>query len=489
MVRHELKHSPGSPGCSEVAGFVHDDGQDDGTLARGSAGEAFELLPGFEAFEVSAGLGLPARPRRVVGAVGMWSCDGILRPVINLVKVNIGAGILSMPLCFALLGPRAGIALLAFFGWIGWITVGLMSKVAVRTGARSLEEATEGLLGPRWARVLQLTMLLKCVGSMVAYLDVLGEVMTPLLPGWALRLPIYSRDPLSFRTVTIVIIGTGVLCPLSLMRSVNSLAPGAAACLVLAVTLVMLVAVEALELTPEDSAAHLASGGADAPVGSVLLSGGMMTYAFACQHMIFPIHCELSNEAEIAEVAADRFERLRRWTFLLVTVMYMLMGYCGLAAVGAGVDPDVMESLPSTAFTQLVSGLFSATLVFSYQFNVFAARPSSDALLYAKSRSDHSNPAIPDRPFAMQGWFLVGLTCFIAIIFPDIGMVFALTGSTTCTALMFFFPSALYYQSLPLDAPRRREQVVGLGLLVLVGGAVFLGATFAVLSGKKMSKH
>ena len=51
--------------------------------------------------------------------------------------------------------------------------------------------------------------------------------------------------------------------------------------------------------------------------------------------------------------------------------MYMLMGYCGLAAVGAGVDPDVMESLPSTAFTQLVSGLFSATLVFSYQFNVF----------------------------------------------------------------------------------------------------------------------
>ena len=34
--------------------------------------------------------------------------------------------------------------------------------------------------------------------------------------------------------------------------------------------------------------------------------------------MIFPIHCELSKEAEIAEVAADRFERLRRWTFLLV---------------------------------------------------------------------------------------------------------------------------------------------------------------------------
>lgn len=449
-------------------------------------GEGFEMLPGFEAFEVAAGLGLPARPRRTTG---MWSCEGILRPTVNLVKVNVGAGILSMPLCFGLLGPRAAVALLALFGTIGWVTVGLMSKVASRTGARSLEEATSVLMGPGWARVLQLTMLLKCVGSMVAYLDVLGAVMTPLLPRWATRLPIYSRDPLSFRTITIVIIGTGVLCPLSLMRSVNSLAPGAFACLVLAVTLVMLVAGEALELPPAELAAHLASGRAEAAAGSVLLSGGMITYAFACHSMVFPIHCELSAEAGSPALAADRFDRLRRWTFVLVTAIYMLMGYCGLAAVGADVDADVMESLPQTGFTQLVSGLFSATLVFSYQFNVFAARPSSDALLFGGRRSDHSNPAIPDRPFAVQGWCLVGLTGLIAIAFPDIATVFALTGSTTCTALMFFFPSALYYQTLPLDAPRRREQLVGLGLLVLVGVAVFLGATFAVLSGNSMSKH
>ena len=50
------------------------------------------------------------------------------------------------------------------------------------------------------------------------------------------------------------------------------------ACLVLAGTLVILVAGEALELAPAESAAHLASGGAEAAAGSVLLSGGMITY-------------------------------------------------------------------------------------------------------------------------------------------------------------------------------------------------------------------
>ena len=84
-------------------------------------------------------------------------CAGIAGPVINLVKVNVGAGILSMPLCFLLVGHRAGLGLLLLFGVVGSVTVGMLATVAERTGGRSLEEVTERLLGPAAARVLQLT--------------------------------------------------------------------------------------------------------------------------------------------------------------------------------------------------------------------------------------------------------------------------------------------------------------------------------------------
>eukprot|EP01051_Picozoa_sp_SAG22_P022565 SAG22_NODE_5451_length_1012_cov_0.792990_1_plen_86_part_00 len=43
---------------------------------------------------------------RLSSACGL---SGIAGPVVNLVKVNVGAGILSMPLCFLLIGHHAGL--------------------------------------------------------------------------------------------------------------------------------------------------------------------------------------------------------------------------------------------------------------------------------------------------------------------------------------------------------------------------------------------
>jgi len=443
-------------------------------------------------------------------------CAGILGPVINLVKVNVGAGILSMPLCFLLVGYRTALLALFVFGAIGAISVQMMATVASRTGARSLEEATERLLGYGAGRILQFTMLLKCLGSMVAYLDVLGEVFPPLLAGW-MRLPVArfaaadgsnyeafgvplmhgveASPMLELRTLVIGGIAGFVLAPLSLLRSVNALSPGAALCLVLAVTLVLLVAAQSLQaMWQGTAAAHLAAGGRRPEHGSVqegIRSVAIIVFAFACQHMIFPIHVELVKDSASQAEAAEKFGRLRKWTFCVVTLMYATMGYCGLAAFGTAAHPDVMENLPRHGrlggFVRTVTALFSATLVFSFQFNVFAGRPSFDALLFAQ-RKDHSNPAIPLRAFVLEGLVLITMSAMTAIALPDISTVFALTGGTTCTSLMFFFPAALYYKAT--GAQERSGKVLcGLCAMLLVGVLIGVGSTIVVLGGAKVGGH
>ena len=59
---------------------------------------------------------------------------------------------------------------------------------------------------------------------------------------------------------------------------------------------------------------------------------------------------------------------------------------------------DVLQNLggdnPSTYVNALKIG-FTSTLVFSYQFNIFAARPSLDALLFSGSEQEGGPCATP----------------------------------------------------------------------------------------------
>ena len=73
------------------------------------------------------------------------------------------------------------------------------------------------------------------------------------------------------------------------------------------------------------------------------------------------------------------------------------MGASGFASFGSDVHADVLQNLggenPSNYVNALKIG-FTSTLVFSYQFNIFAARPSLFLLRFASRPS----PLLSDGP-------------------------------------------------------------------------------------------
>ena len=58
-----------------------------------------------------------------------------------------------------------------------------------------------------------------------------------------------------------------------------------------------------------------------------------------------------------------------------------------------------------------------STLVFSYQFNIFAARPSLDALLFEPSASGGGDDGAK---FVLEGWALVLFSAVLALVVPDL---------------------------------------------------------------------
>ena len=388
-------------------------------------------------------------------------------PIINLVKVNVGGGILAIPLCFRLCGAIPATLMLAFFAALSHYSSVLLAKVAEMTGAKTLEAAALRLLGPRGALALQISMLLKCFGSLVAYLIVMGNVFPQLLcnhlyadaqsdPGAGgsagrylkskmkyEKVPLVAVDPapvtmddciilgVQARTATIMMIVFSVLMPLSMLRSVNALRFGSALCLIMVASLIIIMIFNAYahphpwdhgedgEIVGESSWAGWMSGlGSDDPVEGFLRSLGILVFAFTAQHLVFPINAELVTR-DGQKGGSMLFSLVSRVTYITVCVTYFLMGYSGFVSFGAAVKADVLQNLGadgggSAVITLLKIG-FVSTLVFSYQFNIFAARPALDALLF---EARDAKEEYPSQIFILEGWGLVMFSAVLALVVP-----------------------------------------------------------------------
>ncbi len=390
----------------------------------------------------------------------LWH-PGLMGPIINLVKVNVGGGILAIPLTFRLCGAIPATLMLVFFAMLSHYSSVLLAQVAEMTSTKTLEGAALRLLGPRGGLMLQISMLLKCFGSLVAYLIVMGNVFpqlicnhlfagaegepdssTRILASKTLKVPLDPKPALHVavddcviggvdaRTATIMMIVAAILMPLSLLRSVNALRFGSALCLVMVFSLILIMAAQAMmhpatwdsALVEHSSWAGWISGlGADDPIEAFLRSLGILVFAFTAQHLVFPINAELTTR-DGSKGGSIMFSLISRLTYVTVCIAYWVMGYSGFARFGVAVRADVLQNLGSeegsgsTLITLLKIG-FVSTLVFSYQFNIFAARPALDALLFEARGKDDNYPSYI---FNLEGWGLVLFSAVLALVVPDL---------------------------------------------------------------------
>jgi len=151
----------------------------------------------------------------------------------------------------------------------------------------------------------------------------------------------------------------------------------------------------------------------------------------------------------------------------------VLKNYCVLDAVKSSYSPDPPRVMVP-AF-----GAITLTVLMAYPVNLYPCRYALDVVLFPKWGDSH---AVSRRVGLTLG--IAGLSLLIALVVPDISVVFSLMGGTASAYVCFIMPAAFAWR-LRDRVPIMQTQSgrVGCIILFLVGLLVGILSTVTTIAG------
>lgn len=210
-------------------------------------------------------------------------------------------------------------------------------------------------------------------------------------------------------------------------------------------------------------------------------------FAFAAHMNVPMLYKDLRGRSKVTR--ESRFGSKRGKMMCAVTialgVCFLLYGLCALFGFILFKDKVSDDILTNFKYSQLVIApyikmIYSLLLSMSYSVMSYSGRQSLQRLLLKICPKIGEDP-----PFCIRMAETLFITCStvaIAMSGVDIGLVFGLTGSITCTALMYIFPGLFFYITTRRYKKGLCLQATGLITLV-VGILVMIACTIATVIG------
>ncbi|GJP37152.1 hypothetical protein CLOM_g21591 [Closterium sp. NIES-68] len=382
--------------------------------------------------------------------------------IFNLSTSIIGAGIMGLPATLNVLGLPLGVLLLVAMGLLTELSI----EVLVNASAVRRIWTYSGLVvedcGQRSRLVLDLAVLVNNVGMCTVYLIIVADVVAGTSWQHATSSPVEAMREASLhegllaewglvagawwpmRPIVIISTMLLVLAPLVSLKHVDSLHYTSALSILLAVVFVVItVAVAAAQwvqgriqlprMLPACSSLKDLTG-----LFSVI---PVMATAYACHYNVHSIFVELK------ERTAATMLRVTRSSLLLCTTVYVLTSVSAFLLFGSSTASDVLINfdrdlgLPlSSLINDTVRVTYVLHIVFVFPVIFYSLRIIADDLIFPGAEK----PLLEDdRRFAVVtvgGMVLVGVG---AVMVPNIGLAFDITGATATMLLAFVFPALL----------------------------------------------
>ena len=417
--------------------------------------------------------------------------------VSNLCSATLGAGVLALP--YAL--KQAGLVWGAVLLLISAIST-LYSLQLLVTACHVLHEYTyEGIvqtcLGKRARTITEISILLFCGGCAVAYVITVGDILG------ALHLP---------RQVCMILVWTTTMFPLSLLKTMTSL-QAASGVGIFSIGLLVVVAIIHLlhdskeqqqqQMLPSFESLLWPANG----MTSVLMACPLVLFAFSCQVNVCAIYKELNDKPHMTRVL---------WVAVTVcAILYTAISLAAYLDFTTSVQPNVLQNYcPSSShpLIQMAFGGMTVAVVMAFPLNIFPTRVTLEGLYEKKKKKHHHNEAevelalsvgtnevvepllllsLPQSyyneedqvPFNWSSHFLItlgicGTVLGLALVAPNISVVFGLLGGTTSSILGFILPGLV---GMKVDAhPGRAQLLVVIGVVIgILTTAVTVYSTFS----------
>jgi len=353
----------------------------------------------------------------------------------NLCSATLGAGALSLPFAMSLTGIVFGVLLLLFSAYITIVSIDVIIDSCKRTKLFQYEDVSVRLVGPGAGRVLEVSLLVFCFGTAVAYIVAVGDILDQGLRSipylWESNddtgIDIDEHNEWGFTSMysreRIMILFWGlVMFPLSLQRHVEALERFSSLGVLSIIFLVMAAVIHSIAHgdvfggNVDDSSQHIYS---TTDISSMLWPKSfwdviqafpIIIFAFSCQVNVCAIFEELSpddntihnaspsatNEIFIMESKQRIMGRITRNGILLCMTLYISIGLFGFLDFSHDTGDNILNNYCiQTTHDHLMiaaSAFVAVAVVVAFPFNILPARVTLKLILerYRSRRRRHS---------------------------------------------------------------------------------------------------
>ena len=414
--------------------------------------------------------------------------------VANLCSATLGAGILALPYALYQAGLICGCILLLSSAWATTSSISILVEASDRYRIETYERVVEHILGRRARQLVEISILVFCLGTAVGYVIAVGDVLERVI----------SLSP-SQKRLAMTLVWLCAMLPLSSLKRMKSLQYASTVGIFSIGTLLVAAIVHLVDPTENgflsvSSSSSLASflGPADGSWLGVIRACPIVFFAFSCQVNVAQIYDELPG------LGGEQKVLTMGWVTIcavgLCGLLYSSISLVSLMDFGSDVQPNMLSCYTLHGKERLLHVAFFAmalAIVMAFPLNIFPARVSVIQMLGAWGRQivtneeeyeqllqNNSSGALEETENLLEGdvvggherrlltqessigddtslysdeddddfdlsqhvivtLLLAGLALGLALIIPNISVVFGLLGGTTSSLLGFVIPGLM----------------------------------------------
>lgn len=349
---------------------------------------------------------------------------------------------LALPFAFKSCGVVFGSLLVVLFYLLSWYTGRLIlrcSEEPISAGTCYASLARSSFGSPRGEYLVHSATILFVLGACCGYLVIIGDILTPYIN---LLFPLDRR-------VVILIVGSLLCLPLSMLRQIRLLQYTSLASLLLIVYLVICIVAMC--------AIGLARGQLD--VSKVTLFSlqpqflsvlPIISFAFTYHNNVPLVWSEMTEYPTSSRAISISIGL----STTICCVLYLLCGIFGYLSFGETTSDNILTHFPIAVWYLDIGKVgYSLIIAFSYPLMTFPLRSSLDFLINSCILKNPSAPVSRNRSW-LEAAIIFVVAYAIAILPIGIGVVFGITGAVGGNLIVTTLP-CLFYIVLKVDP---REQ-------------------------------
>ncbi|XP_057537906.1 amino acid transporter AVT6C-like isoform X2 [Amaranthus tricolor] len=382
--------------------------------------------------------------------------------IFNISTTMIGAGIMSIPATFKVLGIFPALIIILVIALIGDIT----GEFMLRYTHSGRSTTYGGLMGESFGDVLSGT-------------ESGDAIHTGLLQEW---FGFYWWTSRAFAILLVVLL---VILPLVLFRRVDSLRYTSLLAILLAAVFIVISSFMAIKALFEGKTQNLRlmpDFSDKGVIHSLFTTIPVFVTAFGFQVNVHPIRAELGEPSDMRLAI--------RISLLICAVFYFSIGFFGYLLFGDSVNADMLVNFDQISHDTVIASVINVIVRLSYAFHLMLVFPMLNYCLRANINEliypGKLDLAEDKTRFMCLTAILLILAYVVAIAIPSIWCCFQILGSTTIICLMLIFPSMIVLRDIH-GISSVWEKVVAVMLIIaaLFASIIAMYTNLSTLTGSK----